>query len=92
MCIYLCKTIEMFYLNLLTPSGKHFSESVWTSPHYEEHTFVLITSWASASDTKKGEELMYPNKATLVVVLLNRKSEYSCKSFEDKTFHLTFKL
>uniref|UniRef100_A0A8W8J6B6 Uncharacterized protein n=1 Tax=Magallana gigas TaxID=29159 RepID=A0A8W8J6B6_MAGGI len=40
----------------------------------EEHTIVLTTSWASVSDTKKGVELMYPNKATLVVVLFNRKS------------------
>nr|XP_034331328.1 uncharacterized protein LOC117690766 [Crassostrea gigas] len=43
----------------------------------EEHTIVLTTSWASVSDTKKGVELMYPNKATLVVFLFNRKSNYT---------------
>eukprot|EP00105_Crassostrea_gigas_P014339 XP_011430956.2 PREDICTED: uncharacterized protein LOC105330750 [Crassostrea gigas] len=43
----------------------------------EEHTIVLTTSWASVSDTKKGVELMYPNKATLVVVLFNRRSNYT---------------
>lgn len=27
--IYLCKIIEMFYLNLLSLSGKYFLECVW---------------------------------------------------------------
>ncbi|XP_061190124.1 uncharacterized protein LOC133197993 [Saccostrea echinata] len=44
---------------------------------HENHTFILTTSWNSVSDTKKGLELMYPNKSSTVVVFYNKKTNFT---------------